>query len=240
MMFSHFSPLQRTALLALALPMLGLSVTITPAALTLPPGGTSAGTFSTTVTTGGDTYSVTGSYLDTFNATTGTISYFYDPTVKFVSSVSGFTGQADTISVNLVQAYTTGPAPVYWDSPPDYTEVVPFSLAANSSATGQACFTASSTPTTECLPELTASVSGTQSASEALGTGTAQFPYLDGTTLTLDFDTTFTFAKNTPEGASSSSPASTVPEPAQFIPAGIGLASILLLRARQLRSKNIK
>jgi len=248
--------LSRCAITVLALPMVGLPAAIvvnapgatqvcgtsgcSPDTLNLPPGGTSSGTFNISITTNGDKYKVSGSYLNTITGSGG-ISYFFDPTVTFVSSASGFTGQADKITVDMLQDYASGPAPIYWDSPPDYTEDVPFVLPSNGSATAQTCFTASSTPTTECLPTLSATVSGYQSASAPLGTGTAQDPYLDGLVLAQDFDATFTFAKNTPAGASASSPASTAtPEPAQFIPAGIGLASLLLLKARQLRSKNVQ
>lgn len=256
-MLHKSSFLSRFAIMALALPMVGLPAAIvvnapgatqvctqgcTPDTLNLPPGGTSSGTFNLSITTNGDKYNVSGSYLNTITGNTGT-SYFFDPTVTFVSSATGFTLQADKITVDMLQDYAAAGAtlPIYWDSPPDYTEDVPFVLPANGKATAEACFTASSTPTTECLPTLSATASGYQSASAPLGTGTAQDPYLDGLVLAEDFDATFTFAKNTPAGAFASSPAATAtPEPAQFIPAGIGLASLLLLKARQLRSKNAR
>jgi hypothetical protein len=207
--------------------------------LNLPPGQSTNGTYNTTFTTGGDKYSLSVTYANSISAATGDISYFFDPILTYIGTSP--TAQADKISIDMLQNYASGPAPIYWDSPPDYTENVPFSLPANGSATAQSCFTASSTPTTECLPELSATMSGDQSAHEPLGTGAAGFPYLDGLTLAQDFNVTFDFAKGSPKGASASSPAGTsVPEPAQCIPAGIGLASLLFLKARQLRSKNSK
>jgi hypothetical protein len=246
--------ISRCALVALAFPMLGLPAAITVNApgvslcstagcavdsLNLPPGQSTSGTYNTAFTTGGDAYKLSVSYANSISAATGSISYFFDPILTYVGTTP--TAQADTIKIDMLQNFASGPAPIYWDSPPDYTEDVPFSIPANASATAQACFTASSTPTTECLALLTATTSGLQSSHSPLGTGTPGFPYLDGLTLAEDFDITYTFAKGTPTGASASSPStSAVPEPSQCIPAGIGLASLLFLKARRLRSKDVK
>jgi len=244
-MFYQSSFFPRIAVLALAIPVAGFSATIevtapgvsvctaSPcAADTLNNNATSSGSFNfsgaTKITlSDGDSYSVTGTFFNSQTSANG-IGWSYVPVVTYVGA--GASAAADTISVQMLENFFN-PIPVggTWDSPPDYTEDFPFALPASGvSATGQACFTAEAV--TDCLAKLSASSSG-------MYTSGAPLNNLNGPNLLLDATATFTFAKNTATGTSASSPISSAPEPAQTIPAGIGLASLFLLQARKLRSK---
>ena len=237
-----------TAILALALPALGLSSTVDTGIqasgsvpTTCGSGNCTAGALSTgaltqgTTTNGGynfnvtaadgDLYNVSGTFNNTFLS--GTFLGFF-PTVTFQGTS---TVAADTITLDMLQDFTFGTNSTSWAG--TYNEQIPFALSAGTTAEGQALYSTNLDATLQSIG-LLGPVSGpgnfSLSASKSLSP-------LDGNLLIGDFQYTFTFAQGAPNGTSGSSP---VPEPSQTIPMAIGLVGLLFFNFRRLRSRCIR
>jgi hypothetical protein len=237
--------LSRCAILALALPIAGFSAAISvngtcyfgdcssaglaSNAVTL--GGSDGGSFNFDVTVGSgktaDIYDVSGTYLDSFPAGT---KYGFFPTVTYIGNTSGNAAtpdalSQDTLSLDLLEDF--GGNYKNWDG--SYSETIPLVLpVAGSSASG-----------TLIEDGQKVGVLG-----PVFGTTTTTLSYttnlsgLNGSPLVSDYNLNFTFPGGTatPPGGYGSSPApSTVPEPAQTIPAAMGLVGLLLFKARKIR-----
>jgi len=210
----------RTALLALAIPAIGLPASVN---LTGPTVGFNsaydATSFNHVITFGnGDVFDVTGNYYATYTATGGTVTHI-NPTVVYAGS-SPSVGN-DSISVILTQQYFDS-TPGNWDGHYTSTTPVKFSgvVGPGSSVTAEVFYDGQS------LGALTGSSGVLNSAKDLTG--------LNGNTLTNVYDITFNIDAGTQPGASLSS--STVPEPAAALPVGLGLAGVLYAVARRKKS----
>jgi hypothetical protein len=232
--------LSRLALLALSLPLAAFATTAisvngtcdlgtcTPAALAagaLTIGTSSSSAFSIPIVLAdNDEYTLSGSYNNTFPS--GTTFGFY-PTVTYTgNSVLGNVSAVatDTLSVNMLQDYFFPGLNINWDG--TYTENIPFLLsAANSSATGYLSVDGQNVGT---LGSVSGPVDIVLSKSTPL-TG------VDGNTLVIDYNLTFTFDGGTTVGSGSGSPS--IPEPVQTIPVALTLLALLALTAFQNRDR---
>ena len=182
-------------------------------------GQVSAGSFNFNITVGTDLYNVKGVYA---NAYPPQILGFF-PTVTYIGATPSTA--ADSISLIMFQNfYDVETSP--WDG--KYCESFPAVVAAGGSATDTTSFDGNSVATLTAGPG-----TSTQSACKNIAFTTAQnaSDYMDA-----QIALTFNFAKGTSPNALIASPS---PEPAQTIPAVIGLASLLFLKLRKSRSGKI-
>ncbi len=224
-MRSRVGFLAKASILALVLPVLGFSAAVkvngtcevgtcaSPDSITS--GGSSVGTYNFNYTAAsGDLYKISGSFANSYNP--GTKLGFF-PTVTYIGINPAVA--VDTISLDMLQNIFDN-SPGSFDSPPAYTETVPFTLSAGVSATGQAFFDGQGVG----LVSFTGPGSSSTTLSKSLFG-------LTGDTLVTDYNLTYTF-KN---GGSGSSP---TPEPAQGIAIAIGLSGLALLKRGKLRSNH--
>lgn len=210
-------PLCLAAIVALALPSLGISdtysTTIDASILSL--GGSNSGNYSfdTPVLADGDQYAITGSFGDKFPS--GTFVGFY-PTVTLIA---GTDTTADTITVDLLQDFLD-PGVTTWDG--TYSEHIPFTLSPGVTANGQRLISTVDDPTEQSVGLITGG-----SASKSLSG-------LSGDELVTNYQLNFTFL-DAPVGAAGSSP---VPEPSQTIPVALGLVGLVVFQLRKLRSRS--
>jgi hypothetical protein len=240
------NPLCLTAILALALPILGFSTVIVTGVEGGASGGTTVcGTGGTSCTAGslsagaltvgestngsynfditagdGDVYDVSGTFNNTFPSTTF-LGFF--PTVTVVS---GSAAGTNTITLDMLQDFSTSIPSPSWSG--TYNEKIPFDLAAGTTADGQV-FYSTNTDTTPQSVGLLGPVDGPGSF---YLTASKDLSPLNGDLLISDYQLTFTFPANAAPGTSVSS----VPEPSQTIPLGIGLAGLVLFNLRKFRS----
>lgn len=242
-MLSKSNPLCLTAILALALPTLGLSTVIVTGVEGGATGGTTVcGTGGTSCTAGslatgaltsgtsnsngynfdvtagdGDVYDVSGTYKDSLNP--GVFLGFF-PTVTVVSGSSTGT---NTITLDLLQDFYSASL-TNWSG--SYNEKIPFDLAAGTTANGQVFYSTNVDTTPQSV-----GLSPTFDGPGSFYYTTSKDLTLNGSTLIGDYQLTFTFPANAAVGTTASSP---VPEPSQTIPLGIGLACLLLFNLRKL------
>jgi hypothetical protein len=234
-MHLKFNPLCLTAILALALPALGISSSVTGIEAngtcdsgTCTSGGLSAGGLTLGNTANGsynfdvnfadgDEYDVSGTFSNAFPA--GTHVGFF-PTVTLISGTAAGT---DTITLDMLQDFFDASA-TSWNSP--YTEQIPFDFSnADESASGQRFISSNGAPTPQSVGLLAAAGPG-----DTYQTASASLTGLNGNTLITDYQLKFTFDEGAPGGSSISSP---VPEPSQMIPVAIGLVGLLIFKLRR-------
>jgi hypothetical protein len=210
----------RTALLALAIPAIGLPATVN---LTGPTVGFNsaynATSFNQTVTFGnGDVYDVSGSYFASYTANGGTLASI-NPTVTYVGSSPSVAN--DAITLSFTQAFFDS-RPGTWDG--QYTSSTPVNIfgtvGAGSSLTAEVFYDGQSL----------GSETGTSGVLNSVKTLTG----LDGDTLTSNYELSYNLNAGTQPGAGASS--SSVPEPAEALPMGLGLAGVLYAVARRKKS----
>jgi hypothetical protein len=210
----------RAALLALAAPVIGLSASVN---LTGPVVDFNSAydvtSFNQTVTLAdGDVYNVSGSYFASYTAAGGT-SISIDPVIKYLGSSA--TATNDAISISFTQAFFDTRTGV-WDG--HYTSSTPVnimgSVGAGSSLTAEVLYDGQSL--------------GAMTGSSGVLTSAADLTGLTGDTLTASYDLTYDLNAGTEPGASISS--SSVPEPVEALPVGVGLMGILYIAARRLKS----
>jgi hypothetical protein len=210
----------RTALLALAIPAIGLPATVTLAGPTVGPNSAyNATSFNQTVSFGdGDTYDVFGNYFATYTDAGGT-NIHINPTVVYTGS-SPSAGN-DAVSISFTQAF--------FDSRPGtfdgtYTASTPVNITggvgAGSSLTAEVFYDGQSI--------------GSATGSSGVLHSSANLTGLTGDTLTGVYNLTYNLNAGTQPGAGISS--STVPEPTEALPLGLGLAGVLYAVARRKKS----
>ena len=218
------------------------SASLTAGALTL--GGTPAtGSYNFNVTAAdGDIYNVAGTFKNTF--TGGTFLGFF-PTVTYEgNAIHGAISAVaqDTITLDMLQDFVFGNNATDWSG--SYNEKLPLVLpVAGSQASGQVLYSTLSTSGTLMNgPETVGELGPVFGTGVYNLTGTAALNPLTGNYLASDFQFTFVFPGGTatPIGGFISSPPASVPEPAQTIPAAMGLVGLLLFKARKLRLGNAK
>jgi MYXO-CTERM domain-containing protein len=221
--------LLRAAGLVLALPLLGLSAAIqinttcygpgscsNPANLTdsVTYGNTIAGSQTNNITIGTDTYKVTNVYSTSYGDSGSSITVV--PTVTYTGSSPAAT--ADTITINFLQD-------IYDNSDGSfdgtYGETIPFVVPTGATDSGELFVDG------QGLGLVGPYGPGTYSVSKS-----SPLTGLDGDYLAFDYQFTFSFAAGIPTGTTTSSP-SAVPEPAQTIPAGLGLLGLTLAAFRR-------
>jgi len=217
--------LTQLVLAALTLPVLGFSAAISvngtckignctsPGSLGV--GQSSAGTFDFNYTFGnGDQYNISGFYSDHYAPQ----RLAFDPTVIYIgnkgnplaASIGG-----DTVSLVMLENFFD-PTPGVWDG--NYCETFPFTVEAGGTATGNTYFD------NDGVGLLTGNAgSSTQSMCRNISFTTSQnlSDYMD-TQMLLNFS----FAPGSAPGATI---ASAAPEPAQTLPAALGLAAFALV-----------
>jgi hypothetical protein len=204
----------RAAAVAIALPILGVSATVNVNGPTNTIGsGLTSGSFSEAIFVAADEY-----YLSaTYSYGSGTISFI--PTVTYIGAAPSTS--ADTINFNLLAPIFDATA-TNWDG--TYTEHIPLVVPAGGTGSG----------------ELFADGQGVGLVGP-YGPGTynisnsANLTGVNGSTLNLAYDFTFTFAAGIPDGTSSSSPATVTPEPATIIPAALALVGFGVMSLRRRR-----
>jgi hypothetical protein len=222
-------------ILAMTLPVLGLSNPVTgiqvgsvptncesgnctaaglaAGALTRGTGTTGAYNFDVTAADG-DVYNVSGTFDNTFPSTTS-LGFF--PTVTLLSTTAA---GADTIKLDMLQDFASGNDSTSWAGA--YDEKLPFALsAAGSSASGQVLY-GTNLDTTPLSDGPLGPVFGPGDYDFTVNTTLSP---LDGHLLISDFQFTFTFPEGATKGSSISSP---VPEPSPTITVAIGLAALLI------------
>jgi len=231
-----------TAILALALPALGVSSTVTGieanstcevgtctagdlSAGALTYGGTTTGSYNFDVTLDGDLFDVSGTYNNTFLS--GTFLGFY-PTVTLVSGTN-----AATVTLDMLQDFFYGTdGSTTWAG--TYNEKIPVDLsAAGTTATGQVLYSTD----LDTTPQSVGLLPTADGPGDFYLSGSASLGPLDGDLLVSDFQYTFTFAKDSAPGTYISSP---VPEPSQIFPLGIGFAALVLYNLRRFISRAIR
>lgn len=216
------------------------SAALTAGALTL--GGSTSGGYNFNITASdGDIYNIMGTFNNTFpsNPRGG-----FFPTVTYEGNMAhpGDAVAQDTITFDMLQDFTVG-STANWSG--NYKENLPLDLpnVAGSQASGQVIFST--------LDSMNNLINGPTSVGElgpVFGTGnyvlsgSSNINPLSGYYLASDFQFTFVFPGGTatPIGGFISSPSSAVPEPAQTIPAAMGLVGLLLFKARKLRLGSAK
>ncbi|MBV8052005.1 MAG: hypothetical protein JOZ80_12490 [Acidobacteriaceae bacterium] len=179
--------------------------------------------FSYNYTVGSDTYNFSGTYAASYSNTGGNnISL----TLNATYTGSGPSTGHDVISFDLLQNYYD-PRPGTWDG--TYTESIPVSFSGNvgtgSTVTANLCYDGS-----QCVGQVGPYGPGSYDVSNsAVLTGLGTGDYLDA-----DFNFTFDFMPGTQPGAGGD--VTSAPEPAQTIPAALGLALIggFFLRRRKV------
>lgn len=179
-------------------------------ALTL--GDSTTGTYDITITLpDSDTYNIKGSYANSFLK--GTFLGFY-PTVTYVGSSPSVA--SDTITLDMLQDFYS-PGAANWDGA--YNEKIPFNFPGRESGTGQVSYDGQSV-----------GLLGPAGRGSTTFTQTTTLSGLTGPTLISDFMLNFTFDRLAVNGDFASSP---TPEPAQTIPAALGLIGLFLFKARR-------
>jgi hypothetical protein len=209
----------RTALLALAIPVIGLPANVTLTGPTVTFNGTAGPTsFNQTVTFGnGDVFDVAGTFSAAYNS--GGTSLSINPTVTYVGATPSVGN--DSISISYTQPYFDN-SPGSWDGL--YTETIPVNIigavGAGSSLSGQLSYNGQGL--------------GVLTGSSGVLTNSANLTGLTTDTLTADFELTYNLNAGTAPGAGISSPASSsVPEPTEALPVGMGLAGVMYTVARR-------
>ena len=166
----------------------------------------------------GDVYDVFGNYYSSYTDTTGT-KVNINPTVIYQGSSPSVAN--DNISIVFTQQFFDS-RPGTWDG--HYTSTTPVnfsgSVGAGSSVTAEVFYDGQSL--------------GSKTGTSGVLNSAADLTGLTGDTLTSTYDITYSLNAGTqPEaGASSSS----VPEPTEALPVGLGLAGLLYAMARRKRS----
>jgi hypothetical protein len=211
------------------------SLSLTNFPLTL--GGSTTGPYSFNVTAAdGDIYNVAGSFNNTFLSSTF-LGFF--PTVTYEGNLAhpGDAVAQDTITLDMLQDFVFGNNSTDWSG--TYNEKLPLVLSVpGSQASGQVIYsTLTNNATLMDGPETVGELGPVFGTGMYNLTGTAALNPLTGNYLASDFQFTFVFPGGTatPVGGFISSP-SAVPEPAQVIPAAIGLAGLLLFKVRKFRT----
>jgi hypothetical protein len=209
----------RTALLALAVPVIGLPANVTLTGPTVNFNGSTGPTsFNQTVSFGnGDVFDVTGTFSAAYNSSGTSLSI--NPVVTYTGSAPSVGN--DAITISYTQPYFDN-SPGTWDG--TYTETIPVvpigSVGAGSSLTGELFYDG------QGLGPLT--------GSSGVLTNSANLTGLTGNTLTADFEFTYNLNAGTQPNAGISSPASSaVPEPTEALPVGVGLAGVMYAVARR-------
>lgn len=209
-----------TALLALVVPAIGLPASITLTGPTVGPNSAyNAISFDQTVTFGdGDVYDVSGNYFASYTPTGGTVTHI-NPTVVYVGSSPSVAN--DSISISFTQAFFDS-SPGTWDG--HYTASTPVNImgavGAGSSLTAEVFYDGQSL--------------GSATGSSGILNSAADLTGLTGDTLTATYELTYNLNEGTLPGAGVNS--STVPEPAETLPVGLGLAGALYAVARRKKS----
>ena len=213
----------RAAAVALAIPFIGISATqtvnVNGGTVTYAPGTGTTGTFSEAIFAGADEYFLSATYNFGATAAGGTYINFV-PSVTYIGASPSAT--ADTINFNLLSAIYDSAAS-NWNG--TYNENVPFSNAAGVTGTG----------------ELFVDGQGVGAVTKCAGSYpsnplSATLTGVNGSTLSQDFDFTFTFAAGVPDltgGTSPLPPSSSTPEPATVIPAALSLVGFALVAIRR-------
>jgi hypothetical protein len=177
---------------------------------------------------GADTYNLSGSYAASYTAS-GTFIAVFISAIYTGSSPS--TGN-DTLTFNMLQNYFNS-GPGTWDG--TYTEHVPLVIG------GQVG------PSSSVTGNLFYDGQGVGQVGPFIGSGSynadqsANLTGLDGDTLAADFQFVFDFTPGTQPGAGATVAfSSTVPEPAQTIPAALALSALLGIGLMRLRSRTSK
>ena len=221
-MFKTFSGLSfRAAFLALAAPVIGLSASVNLSGPTVGVNSAyDATSFNQTVTfADGDAYDVSGIYFASYTATGGT-TVSIDPAIKYLGSSPSTAN--DSISISFTQAFFDS-SPGVFDG--NYTSATPVnimgSVGAGSSLTAEVLYDNQSL--------------GVVTGSSGVLTSAANLTGLTGDILAADYELTYNLNAGTAPGAGIDS--STVPEPIQTLPVGIGLACFLYAAARRRKCK---
>jgi len=214
----------RAAAVAFALPILGVAATATVNVtggtnIYNPNGGTTSGTFSESIFVGADIYYLSASYTFGSNASGVTVGQFL-PTVTYIGANPSAT--ADTINFdflgNIYDATATS-----WNG--TYTEVIPLSIAAGGTGSGELFVDGQGVGLVGPFGP------GSYDVSQS-----ATLTGVNGPTLGLAYDFTYTFSAGAPDLTTTSSPASSAtPEPSTVIPAALGLLGfgVMSLRRRK-------
>jgi hypothetical protein len=208
----------RAAAVAIALPILGVSATVTVngGTTTYNPGTITSGSFSEAIFVGADEYFLSASYSYGATASGGTTISFL-PTVQYIGASPSTS--ADTINFNfLANIYDSAAA--NWDG--TYNEHVPLSVAAGGTVSAQLFVDG------QGVGLVGPYGAGTYNVSQS-----ATLAGVNGPTLAYAYDNTFTFSAGSPDLTSSSSPATITPEPATIIPAAFGLIGFGLMALRR-------
>jgi hypothetical protein len=235
----------RTALLALALPAIALPSTVTgvaksgtstvttatgsaPAAVgsvvlagpTVGPNSAyNATSFNQVVTLAdGDVYDVSGNYFASYTDAAGTAIHI-NPTVVYEGSSPSVAN--DNISIIFTQQFFDS-RPGTWDGTYTASTPVNFSglVGAGSSVTAEVFYDGQSL--------------GSGTATGGVINSSANLTGLNGDTLTGTYDITYSLNAGTQPGAGANS--SSVPEPTEALPVGLGLAGVLYAVARRKKS----
>jgi hypothetical protein len=186
-----------------------------------PASGTVSGNYTATYTLAdGDKYAITAAFNASY--TTG-IAIVFNPTVTYVGSTPA--AAADSISLDLYQNFydTTGTT---WNSPPNYCEYFPATVAAGGSATAALSYDGNSIGTLSAGPG-----TSSQFKCSALSFSAAQNA---SAYLNADYNVTFNFAAGTTTGTSESSiSATSVPEPSTMALGMLGSGSLLYFARRR-------
>jgi hypothetical protein len=209
------------------------------AAGALTSGGSTTGPYSFNVTAAdGDIYNIAGTFSNAFLGGTTLLGFF--PTVTYTgNSIHGAIDAVaqDTITIDMLQDFTFPGSGISWAG--TYNETLPLNLpVAGSQASGQVLYsTVTGTGTTVDAGGTVGELGPVFGTGMYNLTGTHNISPLDGNYLASDFQFTFVFPGGTatPVGGFISSPVSLTPEPAQTIPAAMGLVGLFLFKARKFR-----
>ncbi|MGA3187380.1 MAG: PEP-CTERM sorting domain-containing protein [Bryobacteraceae bacterium] len=213
----------RIVFLALTIPALALPAagSVTSVILNGPTVGANSGyspiSFNQNVTlSDGDVYDVFGSYYATYSDAEGTAIHF-NPTVVYEGTSPSVAN--DNISFIFTQQFFDS-RPGTWDGTYSASTPVNFFglVGADSSVTAEVFYDGQSLG------------SGTTTTSGVI-TNSANLTGLNGDTLTGTYDIVYSLNAGTQFGAGASS--STVPEPAEALPLGLGLAAVLWARCKK-------
>jgi hypothetical protein len=218
----------RTAILAIAVPAIGLSDSVDLNGATVVFNGSTGPTAFNQVITfaDGDVFDVSGTYFASYNSN-GT-SILFQPTVTYIGTSPSVAN--DVISVDLIQQFFD-PRPGTWDGL--YTESIPVNIlgavGAGSSLSSQLSYSSTGEPTEQSVngPSPLTGSSGVLSASANLSGLTGDF-------LIGDYELTFNLNAGSAPNSGISTDAA-VPEPSEMLPAILSLAGVLYAACRHRR-----